>query len=313
MTGFDFSTNKKYHEKLPDITKNSRIAATCFTQELSGLMDVFHWDADTVEECTNIDETVRYASYDGYDFVSLIYAEIDGGKVLQQEINIFFAENYLVLVVPQHMGGMLEKLVQGYEKAADLAASRSEPLVYLYYFIFDALATDYSNMLESLEDEAEVLSEAIENSPKKSQSFQIGYLRRKIYIYKKLLRSLSYIGGQVLIDENGLLDSRKSRYFRNIDTRLIKLYDFADNLFDSTHGLLHSYDSKVAAQMNEMVNKLTIITLFFGPMTVIAGIYGMNFKNMPELDWQFGYPMAIGLMILISLAIYFYLKKRKWL
>jgi len=80
-----------------------------------------------------------------------------------------------------------------------------------------------------------------------------------------------------------------------------------------SHDLLNLYDSKSSAQMNETVKKLTIITLFFGPPTVIAGIYGMNFINMPELEWLLGYPAAILLMAAISTTIYLVLKKKKWL
>ena len=65
--------------------------------------------------------------------------------------------------------------------------------------------------------------------------------------------------------------------------------------------------------MNETVNKLTIITLFFGPLTVIAGIYGMNFANMPELKWPFGYAYSLGLMVFVSAIIFIVLKWRKWM
>jgi len=65
--------------------------------------------------------------------------------------------------------------------------------------------------------------------------------------------------------------------------------------------------------MNETVKKLTILTLFFGPPTVIAGIYGMNFIRMPELEWELGYPIVIGFMIIVSTVIYLILKKKNWL
>jgi magnesium transporter len=114
------------------------------------------------------------------------------------------------------------------------------------------------------------------------------------------------------MDENKLMDRDQARYFRNIDTRLMKLYDFADNLYVLSNELLHTFDSKFTSQLNETINKLTVITLFFGPLTVIAGIYGMNFTNMPELSWTFGYPAALGLMAAVSAVIYIVLKKMKW-
>ena len=311
MRGYDYTTGKAFDLYKPESV--SRFAAVCSPDEVRGLMDTFGWDEDTVDECTNLDETVRYTSYEGYDFISLIYAEEEKETVLQREINVFFSKKYLVLVVPEQLGARLLKLVEGFETAFLQAAARKDPLAYLFYMIFDRLAADYSDMLEGLEDEMEALSETIEKRPNKEQSMEIWRLRKTAYTYKKLLRALSYIGGQILIDENSLLDKNQHRYFRNISTRLVKLYDFADTLYDLSNELLHTYDSKFSAQMNETINKLTVITLFFGPLTVIAGIYGMNFVNMPELKWYLGYPASLGLMAAVSIVIYIVLKKKKWM
>jgi magnesium transporter len=312
MKGYDFATGTTFENKIPKINAQSKLAIICDVSDIQILLDVFQWDDDTIEECTNIDETVRYTSYVNYDFISLIYADSENGVMSNQEINVFFSKQYFVLIVPDHASVRLSKLTAGLTKAI-YAETSHQPLVHLYYLTLDSLATDYSDILEELEDDMEALSEAIERSPNKEQSAEIGRLRKIAYTYKKLLRALSYIGGQVLMDENNFLTKEELRYFRNIDTRLMRLYDFADNLLDLSNELVHTYESKFSAQMNEMINKLTIITLFFGPMTVIAGIYGMNFTNMPELSWKYGYPSALGLMLIISLIIFIILKKNKWL
>ncbi|MDR2939867.1 MAG: magnesium transporter CorA family protein [Clostridiales bacterium] len=312
MRGYDFSAGKVFDGNLPAPIQDSDFVAICNSNDIHSLVNIFGWDEDTVEECTNLDETVRYTSYEQYDFISLIYLEEEGGTIYQQEVNIFFAKNYLVLVLPAETAGRLSKLASRIAKAVPGAAGKTAPILYIYYSIFDSLATDFSDMLEGLEDEMEALSENIESKPSQGQSKEIGRLRRVAYAYKKQLRALSYIGGQILMDKNGLLIDKHMRYFRNIDTRLLKLYDFADSLFDLSNELLHAYDSKFSAQMNETVNKLTVITLFFGPPTLIAGIYGMNFVNMPELGWIFGYPAALGLMAIVSIFIYILLKKKKW-
>lgn len=313
MNGYDYSNGRAFDTMTAPPGSGSHCAIICNTSEVPGLMDVFGWDRDTVDECTNLDESVRYTSYDGYDFVSLIYAEAESGATLQREVNIFFSRSYLVLVLPENPGSMLTRLADGLRSAFPSAASRSAPLTYMYYLIFDSLMSDFSDMLERLEDEMESMSETIEQKPDKAHSIGIGRLRKTAYTYKKLLRALSYIGSQALMDENGLLDRNQYKYFRNISTRLIKLYDFADNLCELSSELLRSFDSKFAAQMNETVNKLTIITLFFGPLTVIAGIYGMNFVHMPELKWFLGYPLSLGLMAAVCVVIFLVLKKKKWL
>jgi magnesium transporter len=312
MNGYDYTSGRAFGAELSGVTEGAKLAVICGPEDTVRLMEVFRWDKDTVDECTNIDETVRYTNYDGYDFISLIYAETEAEALTQQEVNLFFSCDYIVMVVPDKRGAKLAKLCDAFDKAIRTAAARSQaPIVYLFYFIFDRLAVDYSETLEKLEDEMEALSEAIEQDPEEEQSAEIATLRKIAYTYMKILRALSYIGGQVVIDDNNLFDKNQLRYFRSVETRLLKLYDFADNLYDLSNQLLNTYDSKFSAKMNESINKLTVLSLFVGPVTVITGIYGMNFSNMPELKWYYGYPAVILLIILICAVIYLILKKKK--
>ncbi|MDR1688535.1 MAG: magnesium transporter CorA family protein [Clostridiales bacterium] len=313
MEGYDFTGAAAFKGNLPQNACDKVIALICESREVNSLMDVFSWDKSTVIECENIDETVRYTSYDGYDFLSLIYAERQNGELLQREINVFFAENYLAAVFPADMPPSLSKLRADLTETLRLSGERAEPLKYLYYFILSALADSFSDILERLEDEMEDLSEEIEGKPTDEHSAEIGRLRKTAYTLKKLLRATAYVGGQIVVGENKLLDKKHTRRFKNIDERFLKLYDFADSLMDLSNELLHTYDSKLSAKMNETVNKLTIMTLFFGPTSLIAGIYGMNFAHMPELGWAYGYPASIALMVLISAVIYIVLKVKKWL
>jgi len=313
MKGYDLVANKAFEAQVPALGDDSQLMVICNSSELYNLLDVFSWDKDTVDECTNLDEKVRFTNYDGYDFISIIYAELEDDSVAQREVNLFFSKNYLTLVLPDSPGKSLSILADKLWAAVPWAVSRPSPLAYLYYVIFDNLASFYSDSLEEVESKIESLAELIELRPDKDHIIEIVPMRKITYVYKKLLRALSYVGDQVLMDEHNFLEEAQHRYFRDVDTRLAKLYDFADSLYVMSNDLLNIHDSKASAQMNRTVNKLTMITLFFGPPTVIAGIYGMNFIRMPELDWYFGYPFALGLMLIVSTIIYLILKKKKWL
>ena len=298
---------------VPVIEKDSRLVVICNSRELYSLLDVFGWDKDTVDECTNLDEKVRFTNYDGYDFVSMLYAESECEDMTEREVNIFFSDKYLTLVLPESPGEDLTKLAERLIATCPLAMSREAPLIHLYYLVFDNIASFYTDSLEELESTIEETAERIEMHPNKEQISEIIELRKTTYTYKKLLRALSYVGDQVLLDDNKFIGESHVRHFRDVDTRLNKLYDFSDNLYALANDLLNLYDSKASAQMNETVKKLTILTLFFGPPTVIAGIYGMNFINMPELEWDFGYPLTILFMLAVSTVIYLVLKIKKWL
>ena len=313
MKGYDLSAGREFDSAVPALKDDSRLVVICNSDELYSLLDIFGWDKDTVDECTNLDEKIRFNNYDGYDFVSMLYAESEGENMTQREVNIFFSERYLTLVLPESPGVHLSRLADRLMEASPLAITRTAPLIHLYYLLFDNIASFYSDSLEELESLIEAMAESIEIHPEEEQLSEIIKIRKTTYTYKKLLRAFSYVGDQVLLDDNKFLDSSQLRHFRDVDTRFAKLYDFADSLYSVSNDLLNLYDSKASAQMNETVKKLTIITLLFGPPTVIAGIYGMNFINMPELQWHYGSFVAVIVMAAISTAIYIILKGKKWL
>jgi magnesium transporter len=221
----------------------------------------------------------------------------------------------MVLALPDHDSARLAKLCDDLLKSADEMREKKEEkrIMRLYFLLFNGILGDFSEMLETLEDEMEFLAESITKSADEKLLPEIGRLRKMAYTAKKQLRALSYLSTQIMMDDNRFMDKRINKYFRNVDARFKNLYDFAENLFDLSAELLYTYDSKLSVKMNDMVNKLTIITLFFGPLTVITGIYGMNFDVMPELHWKYGYPMAIGLMAVITLIFFIFFKKKKWM
>jgi magnesium transporter len=298
---------------LPPDVQGEKLFVICSAAEVHELVGIFGWDESAVLECANLDETVRHTDYKGYDFTSLVYMEPVGGGVSQQEINLFFSKNYLIIVLPDEAGASLAKLTGTLRRAAEYAAIRAQPLAYLHHFVFDSILTDFAGILESLEDEIETLAEEIVTNPDHRQIDEIGRLRKTAYTYKKLLRAQSYIGSQILLDENKLHDGDNMRYFRDINARMMKQYDLAESLYALSNDLLHTYDSKFSVQMNKSVNKLTVITLFFAPLTFIAGIYGMNFVYMPELGWKLGYPAALVLMAAVCVVLFAIMKKNKWM
>jgi magnesium transporter len=300
-------------EVIPSKIDGLEFFVICRANEVPALLDIFKWDESALLECSNLDETVRHTSYSNYDFTSLIYVEAENGSVRQNEINLFFSKQYLVLIIPNIEGKRLSRLVSEFRKMAMNAAIRTSPLIYLYYLIFNGIVADFSENLEILEDEVEALADMIVERPHQEHLSRIGRLRKTAYIYKKMLRALSYIGEQILTDENQLLNDDHLHYFRNINARLMKQYDFAESLYELSNDMLHTYDSKFSAQTNTTMNKLAAITLIFGSLTVITGVYGMNFDNMPELNWALGYPFALSVMATVALTIFLIMKKKKWL
>lgn len=315
MKIINLETKKELKYKKETLSSlNAGYFILCNPHDMLTLQPHYNFDKGTVMECINLDESVRFSSFDGYDFISFIYFWIENESIKSCEINLYIANNFLILVVPEtNISQCLDKLIHElYDKILNITTLIGI-INRVYYLIFDSFISDFSSTLEKTEDAINAVELAMQKEINKQQFNQAASIKEGIYLIKKHIRPLLYISDQFLVDENKFIGRDNLKYFKNLDIRINELYDFAVNLQDYANQTLYSYDSRMTIQTNEIVNKLTVIMLFMGPLTIIAGIYGMNFRHMPELSWYYGYPFSIGLMILVSVIIYAILKVKKWL
>ena len=101
-------------------------------------------------------------------------------------------------------------------------------------------------------------------------------------------------------------------YFRDVYDHLVRVADLAESYRDLVTGALDAYLSAQSNRMNEIMKTLTLMSTVMLPLTFIAGVYGMNYENMPELKWRYGYPFALGLMAAVGVAIVVWFRRRKW-
>lgn len=280
----------------------AQYALLCNVDEVERIQPVFGFDESTVLECTNLDESIRFASFEGYDFISLVCM---GEAPALHEINLYLSARCLVIVLPQSPCWATEPIRE--------IVGKENGLIKMFYRILSLIFVDYSNRLERLEDKLASLQEEIVKSVKKTEISALNDCHKLVYIIKKQLRASATVGAQILVNENQLIDKRSLRYFQNINAQMLKLYDFSVSVYEMSDRLLQTYEGRMAAKTNEAVNKLTILTVFFGPLTVITGIYGMNFERMPELQSPWGYPLSLAAMGAITLLIYWILKRKEWL
>lgn len=307
MQIYDLNVNKKVDEKNNWFNKEKKYFIICDEKEILEIQTKFNFDESTLEECTNEEDKVKFETFEDYDFISLIDIEYKDKQVNVIELNIYVSLNYLILLIPKKY----HQKYEGFNKY--VATNNNLTINRLYYHLFDAIITKINESLAILEDEIKQLEFDIISSKKLSHhSFiEINDYKKVTYIVSKQTRLLIYISDQLVVNENKFIKKENVRYFTNIEIRMNKVYEFANNLKQLSDDLLHVYDSRQNAKTNEIVTKLTVLTIFFGPLTIITGIYGMNFKYMPELNEKFGYPYALGLMLLVSIITYVIIKRKK--
>ena len=131
-------------------------------------------------------------------------------------------------------------------------------------------------------------------------------LRRSVWPLREVINGLHR-------NESGLIEHTTQIYLRDVYDHTIQVIDSVESYRDMVSGLLDIYLSSVSNRMNEVMKVLTIIATIFIPLTFVAGIYGMNFENMPELGWKWGYTAVLFLMLVIAVLMLIYFRKKKWL
>lgn len=286
---------------------------TCEGREMPAFTHLFGLDQSTVEECLSVDQSIKFESFDGYDFTTFNFITHNSEETKAWEVNIYASSNYIILVYDKSLESLSNLELGIINKRYNMLQKKGSVLNKIYYLVFDRTISAYFNILEEIEDMIEEIEENILTDARKRYLDEILTLKTKISFVRKNISPLAYVGDALLINDNNIISKPMYKYFTSLDLRINKLNDFSNNLRYLINEARNAYDSKISSKTNDKATLITIIAAFFAPPTVIAGIYGMNFEHMPELSWKFGYPFSIFLMIAASVIMYVLLKSKKWL
>ena len=137
--------------------------------------------------------------------------------------------------------------------------------------------------------------------------------RQELLRLKRYYEQLDSIFDELSVNDNGLLEKQSTRRFTNLGNRMERYLNAVQSLRESVAQLREAYQSQLSIQQNDLMKIFTVVTAVFLPLTLLAGWYGMNFSNMPELHWKYGYPAVILLSVVIVAVLLVYFKKKKWL
>lgn len=184
---------------------------------------------------------------------------------------------------------------------------------YLLYALMDTLVDCYFSVLEAQGERIESLEDKLltDNAPETLQPLHL--LRRELLVLKKSAWPLREVISAMQRNESGVIRRGTQFYIRDLYDHIIQVVDTLENYRELASILLEIYLSTVSNRMNEIMKVLTIIATIFIPITFIAGVYGMNFENIPELKWRWGYPLVWGVMVAVIAVMLGYFRKKKWL
>jgi magnesium transporter len=183
---------------------------------------------------------------------------------------------------------------------------------YLLYALLDLVVDHYFTILENFSEKIEDLETELLNNPDKNTLNKLHSLRRETLLLRRTIYPLREMVGKFEKLEEPIINSDIKVYIRDLYDHTIKVTENIEVLRDMTSGLLDLYMNNASNKMNEIMKVLTIMSAIFIPLTFIAGVYGMNFKYMPELQTQNGYFVVLGIMLAVFIGMVIFLKSKKW-
>ncbi|CAL1521105.1 Cobalt/magnesium transport protein CorA [Chitinophaga sp. MM2321] len=183
---------------------------------------------------------------------------------------------------------------------------------YLCYSLLDVIIDNYFVVLDKLGERIEVMEDVVQHNPDTRALARINFLRRQVLFYKRAISPVRELVNGFLKSESDLLEDKVTKYYKDVYDHIIQCNDLADNYRDMVLNLQEMYHTQLNLKMNEIMKVLAVVTTLITPLTLIAGIYGMNFHNMPELESRNGYfytLAAMGLLLVIMIMLF---RKRGW-
>ena len=184
---------------------------------------------------------------------------------------------------------------------------------FLFHLILDDLVDRYGPILDTLEEHLDRLEERVFGKPAPALLARLVRLKRVIVILRKTIIHEREVLARLQRGDIALIDERERVYYRNVNDHLLRFSELIEGARDMVSDLMQSLLAATSNRLNEIMKALTMVSTVVLPMTLNAGVYGMNFKHMPELDKPWGYPMAVGLMGLTGLGALAFFKWKRWL
>jgi magnesium transporter len=281
------------------------------SQDFLELAEEFGFHPLSIEDCRNAHQRPKVEEYPGYYFMVLYEAELVGphDDLELRELNIFLGPNYLVTVHSRPIRA-IETAKRLWSEWTDRAEHGAGLLSYL---LIDAIVDDYMPLLDVLSDKMDDLEDQIFGDFRPGVIQEIFRVKKQLLFLRRAITPLRDVFNTLLRREQPIFPRETHIYFQDVYDHIIRVADTVDTLRDMLGSTMDAYLSVQSNRMNMIMKRLTSVATILMSVTLVAGIYGMNFEFMPELHWRFGYVFALLSMLAIGLGLYFYLRKVKWL
>ncbi len=279
---------------------------------LEKLGECFKLHPLVLEDILNIEERSKIEDYDDYLYIVLkaISDNPQTEEIEVGQISLVLGANYVISFLENNgdlFAPIRERLVAAKGRLRKAGAD------YLAYSLVDLIVDQYFVSLEAFGDSIESLEDEVVSQPTPQTLQTVHRFKNNMILLRKSLWPLREVVARLERRESPLITDATALYFKDVYDHAIIAVDTVETYRDILSGMLDIYLSSISYRLNEVMKVLTIIATIFMPLTFLAGVYGMNFKHMPELEMQYGYYGALGVMALVAVGMLLYFRKKKWI
>jgi magnesium transporter len=264
-----------------------------------------------LEDILHTTQRPKFEDYDSHLFIVLrmLMSASEKQLVQSEQVSMVVGRNF-VISFQESIGDVFEPIRDRLRNSKGRIRKMGSD--YLAYALLDAVVDGYFSVLETIGDTIESIEERLAKEPTEAILRQIHSLKREMIFLRKSIWPLRELISNLQRNESGLIAESTGVFLRDVYDHTIQVIDTVESYRDIVSGMLDLYLSSISNKMNAVMKVLTIIATIFIPLTFVAGIYGMNFKYMPELEWRWSYAVVWLVMIAIAIGMIKYFRKKKW-
>jgi magnesium transporter len=285
-------------------------------ETIRALGEIFGLHRLALEDVLNVHQRPKIEQYGNYCFIVTRMVSL-GEHLETEQLNIFLGQNFVLTFQEGRPGDCLDLIRERIRQKR--GRIREAGLDYLAYALLDAVIDCYFPILEEYGERLEAFEDAILTSPNSDTIARIHEVKRNLLTLRRALWPQREIFNSLLREETPFVIHETRLYLRDCYDHVSQLIDLIETYRELGSDLTDVYLSSISNRTNEIMRVLTVIATIFIPLTFIAGVYGMNFNpsvspwNMPELNWYWGYPFALLLMLIVTVGQLIFFRRRGWL
>lgn len=230
--------------------------------------------------------------------------------VKYEQLSIILLQN-IILTFKERPDRVLDATIE--RLMADNSPLRRRGADYLAYLIMDAVVDEYFTLQDKFDEFIEKVEDELLVNPTNKTLYIIQKIKRELIYLRKNVAPMRELFKTLQRTDSIFIQESSKRYFGDVYDHSIRISEAADSYRDLITGMLDIYLSSISNKMNETMKVLTVFASIFIPLTFIAGVYGMNFHFMPELEWRWGYPAIWAVFITVAVSLLVYFKRKHWL